>query len=81
MIRFRSRQSAIIYLKKKMNKDRRWLSIAIMAVLVALFWVGLSAAEKLRRSTIPQDIEKVMTPLDPNIDRSIFIDLGKRKGG
>ncbi len=64
-----------------MNKDRRWLYIAILTLVLALCWVGVSAIERLRTSTIPPDIEKIMSPLDPNIDRSIFSKLSQRKGG
>lgn len=64
-----------------MNKDRHWLYIAILALILALSWVGVSAWERLRTSTVPPDIEKVASPLDPNIDQSIFSKLSERKGG
>lgn len=60
--------------------DRRWLYIAILSLIVALTWVGVSAVARLRKSTIPEGLEKVMKPLDPTIDTTIFSDLSKRKG-
>lgn len=62
-----------------MTKDRRWLYIAILSLVIATLWAGVSAVARLRNSTIPPDIEKAAKPLDPNIDRSIFTVLSKRK--
>ncbi len=64
-----------------MKRDRRWLYIAILSLILAFFWVGVSAAARLRKSTLPEGLDKVMTALDPTIDISIFTDLAKRKGG
>lgn len=63
------------------NKDRRWLYIAILSLVVAVTWVGVSAAARLRKSTVPADLEKVLKPLDPTIDTTVFSDLAKHKGG
>ena len=62
-----------------MNKDRRWLYIAILSLVIAIIWVGVSLALKRRQSTIAPDVQKVIVPLDPTIDQSIFTKLAKRK--
>ncbi len=64
-----------------MNRDKKWLYIAVLALVLAVCWVEVSAVEKLRTSTLPADLEKVMTPLDPNLDQTIFTKLAQRKGG
>ncbi len=62
-----------------MRKDKRWIYIAILSVVVAVSWAAVSAVTKLRKSTVPPDIEKVAEPLNPNLDKSIFTILSKRK--
>lgn len=63
-----------------MKKDKKWLYISILSLIMALVWVGLSAIKHLQKSTISPDVEKVMIPLDPTIDRATLVDLSKRKG-
>ncbi len=62
-----------------MRKDRRWIYIGILAVVVATTWIAVSAIAGLRKSTIPSDIEKVAAPLNPDLDRSVFTKLSARK--
>lgn len=64
-----------------MKKDRKWLYIAILSLVIAVTWVVISAVSRLRQTTIAPDVEKAMTPLNPKIDQTVFDDLQKRRGG
>ena len=63
-----------------MIKDRRWLYIAIISFFLAAIWAGALAFAKLKSPVIPTDLEKIAKPLDPNIDRSVLLNLQRRKG-
>ncbi|MBI4099869.1 hypothetical protein HY440_02575 [Candidatus Microgenomates bacterium] len=62
-----------------MRRDKRWIYIGILSLVVAICWIAVSAISRLRQSTIPADVEKVATPLSPDLDRSIFTSLSKRQ--
>ncbi|MBI4099566.1 hypothetical protein HY440_01015 [Candidatus Microgenomates bacterium] len=62
-----------------MKKDRRSLYIAILSFVAAAIWVGVSAYARLHQSTIPADVERAARPLNPIIDKSIFMTLTKRQ--
>lgn len=61
-----------------MKKNRSWLNLALLTLLVAIVWTVVTAVASIRKSTIPADIEKVMTPLNPVINRQIFNTLQER---
>lgn len=63
-----------------MKQDRRWLYIAILALVIAVIWVAVSAISKLRQKTVPPDIEKAAEPLNPSLDQTIFTKLSRRGG-
>lgn len=62
-----------------MNKDRRWIYIGILCLIIGIVWVAVTVIVKTRQSTVPQDLERVMRPLNPVIDRAIFTKLATRK--
>ncbi|MCL4397857.1 hypothetical protein M1403_02390 [Patescibacteria group bacterium] len=62
-----------------MKKNRNWLIIAVLAFALAASWAITSAAANIRRSTIPADVEKIMTPLSPTINQDIFTTLSKKE--
>lgn len=61
-----------------MIKNRSWLYISILTLVVALAWVGVSAISHFRKSTVPTDIEKATAPLDPNLDANFFLKLSQK---
>ncbi len=61
-----------------MNKDKSWLYLAILTLVVAVIWTGVTVISNSRKSTIPDDIEKIMVPLNPVINREIFDILQER---
>ena len=61
-----------------MTKDRSWLYLALLTFLVAIVWTTVTAVSNIRKSTIPPDIEKIIIPLNPNINRDIFNILQER---
>lgn len=61
-----------------MNKGKSWLYISILTFLLVAIWAGVSAVAKMRESTISPQIESLMTPLDPKLDKSFFIKLQER---
>lgn len=61
-----------------MTKDRGWLYLAILTLVVALTWVAVSAIIRFRQPTVPKDIEKAAAPLDPNLDAAFFTRLQEK---
>lgn len=61
-----------------MRKDKGWLIISILIIVIALTWLGVSAYNTLRKSTVPPDVTVAITPLDPEIDKDIIPLLDKR---
>ncbi len=61
-----------------MHKDRSWLYLSLLTLLVAIVWTAVTAISSTRKSTIPSDVETVMAPLDPKIDQSIFTILQQK---
>lgn len=61
-----------------MRRDRSWLYIAVLTLLVAIIWTGVTAVANIRKSTVPPDLEKAIEPLNPNIDTKIFTILQKK---
>lgn len=59
-------------------KNKDWLIIAILTFLLAMVWVGVSALAQIRQSAIGADVEKVASPLNPNLDREFFSKLESR---
>ena len=60
------------------TKDKSLLYLAILTFFVALVWVTVSAVASFRKSTIPADVQKVATPLNPDLDRPLFEKLTQR---
>jgi len=59
-------------------KNRSWLFISILAVIVAILWAGVTAYSNIRKSTISDDVKTLMTPLPTDVDRSLFNKLEQR---
>lgn len=60
------------------TKDKSLLYLAILTFSVALIWVLVSAVASFRKSTIPADVQQVATPLNPDLNRSLFEKLTQR---
>lgn len=63
-----------------MRRNRSWLYLSILTLVVALTWTMVSAISYLRRSTVPSDVEKATAPLDPALDAAFFAKLQQRAG-
>lgn len=61
-----------------MNKDKSWFYLAILTLIAAIVWTSVTVIANSRKSTIPEDIEKIMTPLNPVINQDVFSILQKR---
>mgnify|MGYP003394139073 CR=1 FL=1 len=61
-------------------KNRSWLYLAILTLVVALTWATVSAISHFRKTTVTSDIEKATAPLDPNLDMAFFTKLKERSG-
>ncbi len=61
-----------------MRKDKSWLIISSLVVLIAVIWLGISAILTLRKSTIPPDVSVAVTPLNPQINQEVIPLLEKR---
>ena len=61
-----------------MRKDKSWLVISILVIVMALIWLGISAFQTLRKTTVPPDVTVATTPLNPQINQEILPILDKR---
>ncbi len=61
-----------------MNKNKNLVIISVLTFLVALVWAITSAVTRTRQSTIPAEVEKIMTPINPKIDQELFTILEGR---
>lgn len=53
--------------------------ISILSLILALCWLGVTAVSKMREKTTPPDLEKIMVPLNPYLDKEWFISLERRE--
>ena len=60
-----------------MKKRSNWVYISILTFLLAIVWAGVSAYAQAKKPTVPADLQKIMEPLDPNLQMST---LEKIKG-
>lgn len=61
-----------------MIKNKSWLYISVLTLIVALTWVTVSAVAHFRKSEVAPDVEKISSPLDPAIDTTFFAQLQRR---
>lgn len=61
-----------------MIKNKSWLYLTILTLVVALTWVAVSAISHFRQTTIPKDVETAAAPLDPNLDAEFFNSLQQK---
>lgn len=59
-------------------KNTTWILIALLTLLTALVWLGITVRSTLNKPTVPENLEKISKPLDPKLDTEIFIDLKSR---
>lgn len=59
-------------------KNTTWILIALLTLLTALVWLGITIRSTLNKPTVPENLEKISKPLDPKLDVEIFIDLKSR---
>lgn len=59
-------------------RNTTWILIAILTLLTALVWLGITVRSTLNKPTVPENLEKISKPLDPKLDTEIFIDLKSR---
>lgn len=60
------------------NKDRSWFYIAVLTLVLAITWAVMAAWSKAHQSTVPPDVEKIMTPLNPKLDSVILNKLQQK---
>jgi len=63
--------------KKRIDRDIVVVLISTLVTLVA--WVGFEVYRAYTKVVVPADIEKYLTPLDPQLNTSILDDLEKRQ--
>jgi hypothetical protein len=61
-----------------MKKSNSWLYISILLFVIAVIWAGVSAYSQMRKPTIPPDLQKIMEPLDPNLDMTTLQKIKER---
>lgn len=58
---------------------KNWLYLAILSLVLAFCWAGVTAISKMREKTTPADLKKIMTPLNPHLDTDLFTKLQERE--
>lgn len=61
-------------------KDKTWIIISFLVVLIALIWLGITVRNTLTKPTLPEDLERLEAPLSPNINEEVFEKLRQRNG-
>lgn len=59
-------------------KNKSWLYIAILTLILAITWLAISAFSYFRKSTVPSDAVQASSPLDPTIDMTLINKLQER---
>ncbi|KKU92319.1 MAG: hypothetical protein UY21_C0002G0018 [Microgenomates group bacterium GW2011_GWA1_48_10] len=59
-------------------KDKAWLIISLLTLATAVVWLGVTLATTLRRSTVPQNVNQLTTPLNPDLDLLFLQSLKQR---
>lgn len=59
-------------------KDKAWVYISLLTLATALIWLGISVKSTLNKSTVPEGVEKLVEPLSPAIDQTVFDQLKQR---
>ncbi|MBI3887942.1 hypothetical protein HY310_02645 [Candidatus Microgenomates bacterium] len=61
-----------------MRKNNNWIYISLLLFILAIAWVGVSAYSQSKKQTVPEDLQKIMKPIDPNLDISTLEKLKER---
>lgn len=51
-----------------MKKRSNWVYISILSFFLAVIWAGVSAYAQIKKPTVPADLQKIIEPLDPNLN-------------
>lgn len=63
-----------------MRKNRTMVYLSLLSFLLALVWMGVSVVSTVRKTVIPADIEKVIEPLEVNLDKRLLETIANRRG-
>ena len=53
-------------------KKKRNIYLAIFTLITLLTWVALTVVQSYQKTTVTPDVVQAMSPLNPNIDESVF---------
>ena len=59
-------------------KKKRNIYLAVFTLITVLCWIAFGVIATYRKTTVTPDITKVITPLNPGIDESVFQELEHR---
>jgi len=55
-----------------MDSDRDLLFIALFTFLTVSLWIFFELVKTTKTTTIPQTVERIITPLSPTLDTDVF---------
>lgn len=61
-----------------MENERDLFLIALFTFFTVSCWIFFELIKTTKTSTVPQTVAKILTPLSPNLDTSVFDELQKR---
>lgn len=60
----------------KFKENMLW--IGVMTLATVFIWVSYSVYSAVNKSTIDPNVNKLLTPLNPNLDQELLADLDNR---
>lgn len=61
-----------------MGSKNSWYYIAILSFFVAVVWGGVSAYSQIRKSTVSEDTQQTIEPLNPKLDLATMEKIKQR---
>lgn len=60
-------------------KDKTWILISFLTLLIAVIWLAVVVKSSLTKPTLPENLEEISKPLSSDLDKSVFDKLETRR--
>lgn len=60
-------------------KDKTWILISFLTLLIAVIWLAVVVKSSLTNPTLPENLEEISKPLSPDLDKGVFDKLETRR--
>lgn len=65
--------------KQQVLVKKDWLTASVLALVVAILWIGLSVYKALNTTTVPAVQERRLTLFSTDVDDKVIGELGQKK--